>query len=292
MSRLLRNMILGLALVLGCISVNAQSDLDFSKVRLKYSFRIARDASKTAMDSLSGFYKIRKNGDVRLTLGNNAADAARFYYQELMRVEKNSADSLTIYYVNKNQKQLLSGADVEILGSYITSTSEMRTAYRLDSLLLKPKKAMFRLKLENKDSVVFNRVYYAVDSLLCYLHYQDKNLVDHTVLLNKQDVRDTIQFPAPIYRLRKVVLVNRLDSSEVICPRYYLASSSTGRELKNSRMGDLSEFNRRNIQLASKSKLSVPVLAFDMPAKFNKKFIPKIIIRDWPFEDMEENSEE
>ncbi len=271
--------------IIGGFNLLAQGSLDFSKVRLHYSIRIARDASKTEMDSLSSVFKIRKNGEVKLIL-NKATDECRFYYQEVMRTDNARPDTMNIYYVDRKSKQVMSCQGAEIVKPYMSSTSQMRTVYRLDSLILKPKKSLFRIKLENKDSIVYNRVYYVIDSLTCYLHYQDKNLVSHTINLNK---RDSIHFPAPIYRLNKLVLINTLDSSEVICKHYYIANYSN-HDLFRIKGTDVSEFNRRNLQIVAAEKNRSARIWFDLPPSF-KRFIPTITFRNWPFEEVAEENE-
>ncbi|MEE3483526.1 MAG: hypothetical protein VZQ98_04265 [Bacteroidales bacterium] len=270
--------------ITGSINLFAQGNMDLSKVRLRYSVRLARDASKTAMDSLSSVFKIRKNGEVKLILSKGDKD--RYYYQEVMRTENTRPDTMKIFYVDKKSKQIMSCQGAEIVKPYMSSTSELRTVYRLDSLILKPKTGLFRIKLENKDSMVYNRVYYVIDSLTCYLHYQDKNLVSHTINLNK---RDSIHFPAPIYRLNKLVLINTLDSSEVICKHYYIANYSN-HDLFRIKGTNVSEFNRRNLQIVAAEKNRSARIWFDLPPAF-EKFIPTITFRNWPFEEVTEETE-
>jgi len=270
--------------IIGGFNLLAQGGMDFSKVRLRYTLRIARDASKNEMDSLSSVFKIRKNGEVKLIL-NKTTDVARYYYHEVMRTEKTRPDTMNIYYVDKKSKQTLSCKGAEIVNPYMSSTSQMRTVYRLDSLILKPKTGLFRIKLENKDSIVYNRVYYVIDSLICYLHYQDKNLVEHTTILNN---RDSVKFPAPIYRLNKLVLINTLDSSEVNSKHYYIANFTNHDRFRIKGI-DFSEFNRRNLQIVASEKKNARIW-FDLPPSF-KRFIPTITFRNWPFEEITEEAE-
>lgn len=281
-----RGLVLFWTILLGALLIGyAQEKLDFSKVKLKFSMRIAQDASKTAMDSLSGVFKLRKSGEVKLIM-NKSSDDSRFYYQELMRADLTSPDTLSIFYVNRNAKQTMSSQGANFVKPYVTLASDMRTTYRLDSIILRPKKGLFRLKMENKDSVVFNRVYYAIDSLLCVLHYTDKNLVEHAVVLNNPD---SLHFPAPIYRLNKVVLVNTLDSTEVKCGNCYLATSSRMNRTFDPLRKD-SEFNKRNVQEAMSKTMTSTLIGFY--PKTIWPFLPRVYVRNWPFEETAQKNEE
>lgn len=274
---LMKTMI-GWAILLMCsVNLFAQGELDFSKVRLKFSVRVARDASKTAMDSLTGVLKLRPNGEVRLRLS----------IADVMRVDSERRDSLYIYFVTNKSKQVMTCQEADILNPSLSSASMMRTVYRLDSVILKPKKSLLRVKWKDPEEEVA-KLYCVYDTVFCNLHYQDKNLVEHVVTLNN---KDSVNFPAPIYRLGKLSLINHFDSTEVKSGPYYLVSGTTGRRLGTSRTGDLGEFNKKNIQTAAASKtMSTPVIKFE--SEYVTQMLPKIYIKNWPFDEVVEEGKE